>query len=154
MFLSAVALTVSSAFLLFYMQAICEKAMKREFSRPYFKEIIRAFHLEYPMLRNDSKANNSFDFAQSHLALECDFITLKYLLKNGNPARRRLSGHEWLLSSYFRLLLFSLSIHHAFRLRDREVMSKLATILQFFANSVGEKLSVKPLATAQVTLES
>jgi hypothetical protein len=152
MFLSAVALALSSALLLFYMQAICEKAMKREFNRPYFKEIIQAFQLEYPLVRDKSKANGSFDFAQSHQALKCDFITLKYLLKNGNPARRRLRSHEWLLLSYFRFLLFSLSVRHAFRLRDREVVSKLTTILQFFANSVGERLSVEPLASAQVTL--
>ena len=154
MFFSAVTLAVSSALLLFYMQAICEKAMKREFNRPYFKQIIEAFQLEYPLLRDDSRAKASFDFAQSHLALKCDFIALKYLLKYGNPARQRLSRHEKLLSGYFRFLLFSLSIRHAFRLSDREAMSKLTTILQFFANSVGERLNVKPLAKAQVTLGS
>ena len=62
MFLSAVALAVSSALMLFYMQTICEKAMKREFSRPYFKQIIQAFQLEYPLLRDDSRAKGSFDF--------------------------------------------------------------------------------------------
>jgi hypothetical protein len=154
MFLSAVALAVSSALLLFYMETICEKAMKREFTRPYFKQIIQAFQLEYPLLRDGSRAKSSFDFSQSHLALKCDFITLKYLLKNGNPARRHLSRQEKLLFGYFRFLLLSLAIRHAFRLRDREVMSKLTTILQFFANSVGERLNVKPLAEAQVTLGS
>jgi hypothetical protein len=154
MFLSALALAVSSALILFYTQTICEKAMKREFNRPYFKQIIQAFQLEYPLLRDRSRAKGSFDFAQSHVALKCDFITLKYLLKNGNPERRSLSHHEKLLFGYFRFLLFSLSVRHAFRLRDREVMSKLTAILQFFANSVGERLNVKPLAKAQVTLGS
>ena len=154
MFLSVLVLAVSSALMLFYIQAICEKAMKRRFRRPYFRKMVEAFQLEYPLLLGDSEAKSSFTFAQSHLALKCDFITLKYLLKNGSPARRRLTGHEWLLLNYFRLLLLSLSIRHAFRLRDRKVLSKLTTILQFFANSVGERMSLTPLANAQVAHES
>ena len=154
MFFSVLVLAVSSALMLFYIQAFCEKAMKQEFNRPYFKEIVSAFQLEYPLLRGDSKAKSSFTFAQSHLALKCDLITLKYLLKNGNPARRCLSGRERLLLSYFHVLLFSLSIRHAFRLREKEVVSKLTTILQFFANSVGERMSLTPLANAQVAHES
>lgn len=154
MFLSVLALVVSSALMLFYIQAICEKAMKRRFRRPYFRDLVEAFQLEYPLLRSDSNGKSSFTFEQSHQALKCDFITLKFLLKNGNSTNRRLSSRERLLFSYFRFLLLSLSVRHALRLRGREVVSKLTTLLQFFANSVGERMSLTPLANAQVVRES
>jgi hypothetical protein len=43
-------------------------------------------------------------------------------------------------------VFYSLTVRHAFNLREKEAMLKLATILQFFANSIGEKLSGDALA--------
>jgi hypothetical protein len=151
---SVLVLAVSTALFCFYIQTICEKALKREFSHPYFQDIAKAIKLESPRLRDSFASKTSYSYPDARLALKCDFMTLEYLLKNGAPSCRRLSRSERILVLYFRFLLFSLSIRHAFRLREREVVSKLATILQFFANSVGEKLSISSLAKAQANLKS
>jgi len=153
MFMSILVLVVSTALFLFYIQICCEKVLRREFSRAYFKDVIEAVGLEYAKLRESVDSNGIPNYAQMRLGLKCDFFTLKYLLKNGDPSRRRLTRGEKLLGLYFRFLFFSLPVRHALKLKDREAVLRLATILQFFANSVGEKMSVNSFA-AEASLNS
>jgi hypothetical protein len=146
MLMSVLVLVLSSALCLFYVQAICEKVLRREFSQAHFKQIIEAFRLEYPQLCDSIASNGSFNHAQLRLALKCDFFTLEYLLKNGDPSRCRLTRVDKLLGLYFRFLLFSLPIRHAFKLKEQGAVVKLASILQYFANTLGENLSVTSFA--------
>ena len=148
MVMSVAVLAVSAALFFFYIQALCQKILRQEFSHPYFREIVEAVHLEYPRLRDSYASNGPGDYRNARLALKCDFFTLNYLLKNGDPERRRLSRREKILILYFRLMFFSLPIRHALSLREKEGMLELASTLQFFANSVGEKLSVYSVAPA------
>lgn len=148
MVVSVAVLVVSAALFLFYIQALSQKILRQEFSHPYFREIVKAVHLEYPVLRDSYASNDPYDYRNARLALKCDFFTLKYLLKNGDPERRHLSRREKILMLYFRLMFFSLPIRHALNLREKEGMLELASALQFFANSLGEKLSVYSIAAA------
>jgi len=154
MLMSILVLVVSTALFLFYLQTACEQALRREFSQSYFKEIIQAVRLEYPQLRDSVASDGLPNHAQMRLALKCDFFTLEYLLKNGDPSRRHLTRGERLLGLYFRFLFFSLPIRHALKLKERDAVLRLATILQYFANSVGEKLSVGSFAAAEASLDS
>lgn len=154
MMMSVLVLVMSSALFVFYLQTICEQALRREFSHPYFKAIIQAVRLEYPQLRDSAASNGTVNYAQARLALKCDFFTLEYLLKNSGPSQRRSRRGERLLGLYFRFLFFSLPIRHALQLKERETVVRLATVLQYFANSVGEKLSVGSLAAAEAPLGS
>ena len=149
MILSVLVLVVSSALFFFYIQAFCEKALRREFSRAYFQDVVQAIQLEYPSLLDATAPKASQNYSDARLALECDFVTLSYLLENGDRTRRPLPRREKVLLLYFRFLLFCLPIRHAFKLREKEAVSKLATILQYFANSVGESLSISSLGNAQ-----
>ena len=142
-------LVVSSALFFFYIQAFCEKVLRREFSRAYFQDVVQAIQLEYPSLLDATASKASLNYSDAHLALECDFVTLSYLLENGDRTRRPLPRREKVLLLYFRFLLFCLPFRHAFKLREKEAVSKLATILQYFANSAGESLSISPLGNAQ-----
>jgi hypothetical protein len=154
MFMSILVLAVSTALFLFYLQTSCEMVLRREFSRAYFKDIVHAARLEYPQLRNSVDSNGMRNYAQMRQALQCDFFAMKSLLKYGDSSRRHLMRGERLLSHYFRFLLFSLPIRHALNLKEREAVLKLASILQFFANSVGETLSVNSFAVAEARLNS
>jgi hypothetical protein len=149
MLTSVVVLAVSAALFLFYIEALCQKILRQEFSHPYFREIVDALHLEYSRLRDSYASGGLDDYKDASLALKCDFFALKYLLKNGDPERRHLSRREKILTLYFRLMFFSLPLRHALNFREKEGMLELARTLQFFANSVGEKLSMYPLAAAQ-----
>ena len=147
--MSVLVLVMSSALFLFYVQTICEQALRREFSQAYFKQIVEAFRLEYPQLRDSISSDSPLDYAQTRFALKCDFTTLEYLLKNGDPSRRGLARAERLLGVYFRFLLFSLAIRHALSFSERKGVLRLASILQYFANSLGERVDLTSLSTVQ-----
>ena len=151
--MSILVLAVSSA-LFFFIQTSCETVLRRELSRTLFMDIVQAARLEYPQLRDSVNSNGVPNYAQLRHALQCDFFAMKSLLKYGDSSRRHLTRGERLLGLYFRFLLFSLRIRHALNLKEREARLRLASILQYFANSVGEKLSVNSFAVADAHLNS
>jgi hypothetical protein len=148
MIMSVLVLVVSTALFFFYIQTVCEKALRREFNQAYFQDVIKAIQLEFPHLCNSFDSNAFYNYSDACLALKCDFMTLEYLLKNGDPSRRHLSRHEMVLVLYFRFLLLCLPIRHAFRFHEKETVLRMANILQFFANLVGEKLSFNSFTAA------
>ena len=154
MIMSIVVLVVSTALFFFYLQTICEKALRWEFSRPFFKEITGAIQLDYPQLRDAYASNGSVDYSSARMALKCDFITLEHLLKNADPKGRSLSRREKILIHYFHFVNSTLPILHAFNFGEKQAMLKLAAILQFFSNSLGEKLSGGALVAAHSGVES
>lgn len=147
--ISILILVISTALLLFYLQTCCEQALRHEFSRPYFNEVINAIQLQYPRLCDSYASQDTrVDYSQARISLKCDFVTLEYLLKNCDPVHGPVSRLEKVMIYYFRFVYCSLPIRHAFNLRERETMLKLAAILHFFANTLGEKLSGDASATA------
>lgn len=148
MVISFLILIFSSALFFFYLQALCERVLRREFGHPYFREIISAIQLEYPRLREAVASNTPLEYSDARLALECDFMTLECLLKNSDRTHRHLSSHEKILRLYFRFLLFSLPVRYALNLQKKETVLKMATILQFFANLLGERVTVNPVGSA------
>ena len=149
-----VVLAASAALFFFYLQAACERVLRREFSHSYLQDVITAIQLEYPRLREGVAANASLQYSETRIALECDFIALQYLLKSSDRARRHLSPSEKGLMLYFRFLLFSMSIRHALNLQEKESVLKLTTILQYFANLLGERVRVNSLDTALSDLQA
>ncbi len=141
MITSIAILVLSTALFSFYIQTVCEKVLRREFSRAYFEDVLNAIDLEFPRVRQALSANEPMSYAQVRLALKCDFFTLRYLVKNGDPKRQRLSWQEKLLVGYFRVLLLSLPLRCAFHFREKESVMKLTAILHHFANLVGERVS-------------
>ena len=154
MFVSIFILVVSSALLLFYVHTICARALRHEFGRPYSEHILNALQLEYPLVREAFESNSPADCRQALHALECDFVTLEYLLKNGDGTRCHVSRQENILFLYFRLLLFCLPVLNALKFREKEAVLKLATILQYFAKMAGEGLDVGAFEIAPASRES
>lgn len=154
MLMSILILVFSAALFFFYLQTVCEKVLRREFSQPYYQHIIQAIRLEYPRLREAAEAKASVEYADARLALQCDFMTLEYLLKNADPGHQPLSPREKILFLYFRFLLFSLPIRHTLKLHEKEAVLKLASILQFFANLAGERLTVSTFGGAVANPQS
>lgn len=148
MIMPVLILVFSTALFFFYLQTICERALQREFSHPYFRDIMQAIQLEYPGLRHNLAANISLDYSQLRLALECDFTTLSYLLKNSERGRRNVSWQETVLLLYFRFLLFWLPVRCALKLHEREAALKLTAMVEYFANLTGEKMNAGCLDNA------
>jgi hypothetical protein len=142
MFLAVSILTLSIAMLFFYLQTICLKILRQEFDRDYFLPIVNANRLEFPSVR---KAVEEFeapvDFARFCMMLKCDFLALSYLLKNAVNESHRYSAQDRLLILYFHLTYFALRLRHLLRFDEKAPLLRLASILQFFGNVVGLRVS-------------
>ena len=141
MIVSIAILILSTALFFFYLQTLCEKVLRREFSRAYFQDVLSAIDLEFPRIQQALAAKAPISYAQIRLALKCDLFTLTYLVRNGDPKRRRLSWQERMLIGYFRVLLLALPLRYAFHYREKESVMKLTAILYHFTNLVGERVS-------------
>ena len=142
MVLAALILILSTAFFFFYMQATCQRILRRQFDREYFLTVVNASGLEFPAVRRTlGELNAPVDYPRLRMMLKCDFRALTYLLKNAVNLSQRYSGEERLLMFYFRLVFASLITRHWLRVREEPAILKLTTILQYFANVVGQRVN-------------
>jgi hypothetical protein len=142
MVLAALILILSTAFFFFYFQVICQRILRRQFDREYFLAIVNVNRLEFPAVRRTLEEFNApVDYPRLRMMLKCDFLALTYLLKNAVNVKQRYSREERLLMLYFRLVFASLITRHWLRVRERPAVLKLTTILQYFANIVGQRVS-------------
>jgi hypothetical protein len=142
MFMAILILIISTALLMFYLQATCQRILRREFGHEFFHAVVNANRLEFPFVR---KALEEFhvpvDYPRFRMQLKCDFLALTYLLRNACNSRRRFSYEEALLRTYFRAIFLMLIIAHALGLNERRVVLKLTSILEYFANVLGERVN-------------
>jgi hypothetical protein len=135
-------LIISMGLLMAYVHRTCETILRREFAHEFFHAVVNANRLEFPFVR---KALEEFDapvdYPRHRMQLKCDFLALTYLLKNACNARRRFSSQEWLLARYFQAIFFALITAHALRLNERALVLKLTSILEYFANVLGERVN-------------
>lgn len=145
MLISILILVVSAALFFFYIQTFCERVIRREFSRAYCQDVIKAIQLEYPRLQDAALSRAPLAHSETLHALQSDFMTLEYLLKNNVRTKWHLLPRERILFLYFRILHFFLPVHHALKHGENEAVLKMVTILQFLANLVGERLTVSSI---------
>jgi len=142
MFMAALILILSTALFFFYLQAFCQKALRRQFAQEYFQAIVNANRLEFPSVRKALEHLGApVEYPRLMLTLKCDFLALTYLLKNAANVNQRYSYEERLLILYFKLVFVSLITRHWLRLRETSAALKLTAILQYFANVVGERVN-------------
>src|SRR5271157_3012269 len=119
MFMAAVILIVSSALLFFYLQAVCQKILRRQFTQEFFQTIVNANRLEFPSVRRSIEDFGSpVEYPRLTLTLKCDFLALTYLLKNAANVNQRYSYEERLLILYFKLVYAFLITRHWLKLRE------------------------------------
>jgi hypothetical protein len=142
MFMAAVILIFSTGLFFFYVQAVCQKILRRQFSQEFFQSIVSANRLEFPSIR---KAIEDFgspvEYPRLLLTLKCDFLALTYLLKNAANVNQRYTYEERLLILYFKLVFAALVTRHWLKLRETSAALKLTVILEYFANVVGERVN-------------
>jgi hypothetical protein len=139
---AALILILSSALFCFYLQVTVQRILRRKFGREYFLTIVAANRLEFLELARALEGINApVDPAQLRLSLRRDFLALTYLLKNAANVNLGYSREEWFLILYFHLAFVSLILRQWLRLRQKPAILKLAAILQYFANVVGQRVS-------------
>jgi hypothetical protein len=141
MILAALILILSTAMLFFYFQATCQRILRRQFDREYFRSIVNAHGLEFLALRKSlGEVGAPFDFSRLRMMLKCDFLALTYLLKHAAGAKRRYSKEERLLILYFHCQLLSLAVRRLLRVGEKKAALRLTSVLQYFANVVGQRV--------------
>jgi hypothetical protein len=143
MYLVAVLILIlSTALLLFYLQATCQKILRQRAHEEFYHSIVNANRLEFPYVRTAIEEYDApLDYGRFRMQLKCDFLALTYLLKNAVNASQKLSRDEKSLVLYFRALFFLQAACHVFGFGERVLMLRLASILQFFGNVLGERVS-------------
>jgi len=142
MFMPTLILIVSTVSLFFYFQAVCQKILQRRFTQECFPAIINANRLEFPSVRKSIEDfGAAVEYSRLNVTLKCDFLVLTYLLKNATNVYQRCTYEELILILYFRVLFVCLVTRHWLRMRENSAVLKLTTILQYFANVVGERVN-------------
>lgn len=140
MIISAIILILSVSLLLFYFQAVCQKILRREFERAYFKTVVRAGALEFASVRQTLEtAEAPFDFEQSRVALQCDLLTLRYLLKHAANVNQKFTWQERMLLVYYRWSSAAMAVRHQLGMDEKAPVLRMTAVLQYFANVIGER---------------
>jgi hypothetical protein len=143
MFMAAVVLMLSAGLFCFYLQAACQKILRRQFTQEFFQSIVNANRLEFPSVRKAIEdLGYPMEYPRLTLTLKCDFLALTYLLKNAVNVNQRFSYEERLLILYFRFVFAVLVTCHWLKLRETSAALKLTKILEYFANVVGERVNM------------
>jgi hypothetical protein len=139
--LSVTILVVSAALLLFYLQAACEKILRKPFEEPLPDPIVDANRLEFPFIRRALEEYDApVDYPRFRVQLKCDYLALVYLLRNAANQHRRLSSNERALTLYFRSLSGFVAVWHLFGISERPLLLKMTAVLEYFANVLGERI--------------
>ena len=141
MILATLILILSAATFFFYLQVACQKILRRQFDREYFRSIINVIQLEFPSLRKSlGDLGVAVDYSRVPGALKCDFFALTHLLKNTADINQRYSKEQRLLILYFRVQFLSLAMRRLLRVGQRKAALRLTSVLQYFANVIGQRL--------------
>lgn len=140
MFFAAMVLIVSTALFFFYLQSTCERVLRRQFDRDYFKDIAQVCRLGFPSLRLALEGRDApLDYASACVKLRVDFAVLSSLKDAAHLGGRPCLG-ERLLRPYFHGILLALPLLRVAGAGKRAI-TKLTAILQYSANAVGEQFS-------------
>jgi hypothetical protein len=138
-----VAILISStALFLFYLQTTCERILRQRAHEEFYHSVVNANRLEFPYVRTAIEEYDApLDYRRFRMQLKCDFLALTYLLKSAVNSSKRLSRDERKLVLYSRILFLLLAISHIAGFGEKLLMLKLTSVLQFFSNVLGERVS-------------
>jgi hypothetical protein len=143
MIMATLILILSTGLFFFYIQGVCQKILRRQFAQQFSQMIVNVNGFEYPSVR---KALEGFrvpvEYPRLMMTLRCEFQALTYLVKNAANANHRHTYKDRLLIVYFKLVLVSLVTRHWLKLQETPAALKLMAILEYFANVVGERISL------------
>lgn len=135
-------LIISTALLLFYLQTACQKILRRRAHEQFYHCIVNANRLEFPYVRSAIEDYDApLDYGRFRMQLRCDYLALNYLMRNALNAKQRLTRDERFLVLYTHALFFMLSFFHLAGIGEKPVMLRLTSILQYFGNVLGERVS-------------
>lgn len=142
MFLPALLMLVSAGLVIFYFQTFSQKLLRRRFTQEFYQGIANANRLEFPSVRKAiEEFGTSLKDPRLVTTLKCEFLALTYLLKNTANVNHGYTYEQRHLILYFQVLYASLITCHWLGWPETSAILNLTTILQYFANVVGERVN-------------
>lgn len=142
MILATLCLILPAAMFFYYFQVACQRILRRQFDREYFKTTASAVRLEFPALRKTLvESGIPVDYPRLRVMFTCDFLALTHLLRNTAKPGPRHSGEERLLMFYFRWQFLTLAAGRWLKVGERNTALRLASVLQYFANVLGQRVT-------------
>ena len=130
------------AMFFFYFQITCQTILRRQFDQAYLQSIAHVIRLEFPFLRRSlAELGAAVDYSRVPRALKCDFLALTHLLKNAAGVKQGYSKEQRLLILYFRIQFLSLAVRRLLGVGERKAALRLTSVLQYFANLVGQRVN-------------
>lgn len=142
MFIAALILVLSTGLFFFYLQAVCQKILRRHFAQSFWRLIAHVNGFEFPLVRKALEGFGvSVEYPRLMVTLRSDFLALTCLVKNAAHDNQLYTYEERLLILYFKVVFVSLVMRHWLNLRETPAALKLTFILEYFANVVGERVN-------------
>jgi hypothetical protein len=139
------------AIFFYYFQVYCPRILRRQFDQEYFQSVVKANHLEFPALRRSLEEYGApVDYPTLRVMLQCEFHALTYLLKHAANFNQRYSNEEQLLILYFRWQFLCLAVRRLLKLEDKEAILRLTSVLEYFANVVGQRVNLIRLIVPEI----
>lgn len=145
MFVAIVFLIISTALFMFYLQAHCQKILRRPFDHKFSRAVANANRLGFPFVRKALEdLGVPVDYLPVCMRLMSDFLALTYLLRVASNQRWWcFSCEQRLLAMYFHATFVALVTAHWLGLNERAAVLKLTSILEYFSNVLGERRASK-----------
>ncbi len=147
-FISIFILVISAALLMFWLRSACQSILRHRFEQDYSTEVAEANQLEYLAIRRAlaEHPEEIADYGGLLATLERDYEALTYLLRNAATVHvGRYSRTERLLVLDFQLLRLWVRLKRLVGWPSwRAGLLEMTTILNYFANVVGQRLATFP----------
>ncbi len=147
-FISIFILVISAALLMFWLRSACQSVLRHRFEQDYSTEVAEANQLEYLAIRRAlaEHPEEIADYGGLLATLERDYEALTYLLRNAATVHvGRYSRTERLLVLDFQLLRLWVRLKRLVGWPSwRAGLLEMTTILNYFANVVGQRLATFP----------
>lgn len=142
MLMALVVLVISAGLCMFYLQATCDRVVRREFELDYSRALVKVVQLEFLQVRKTIEQEpQPVDYAGLARSLRADFRALTYLLRQTKSPSRKRSAEQCLLRGYFHYQLCSLRLRSLSNLGARAAGLKLSRIIEYFCKELGERLA-------------
>lgn len=147
-FISVSILVISGIGLLFWLRMACGSVLQKRFERDYSADVAEANQLEYLAIGRALReySDEIADYAELLNALERDYEALTYLLRNAATVHLgRYTQAERLLILDFQLLRVWVRVKRLLGWQSwRSGLIEMATVLEYFGNTVGQRLATFP----------
>ena len=145
MFVSILIIVISLMLFLYWFRYMCVMILSAKHSRDYAVQIAQANQLSFLDARDRLMGEpNSASLGSLHRSLDRDYRLLIYLLRHAANYQLRSQAieHRVLMIDYYLMKAWFYLVRKVSRSQARSALLEMTAILNYLANSMGERVAV------------